>query len=92
MSRYQRLSPLSAADHVDTPLLLLNSLEDWRCPVEQGEQMYVALKRRGRTAEMVCFPGESHVMSLSGRPLSRLARYQHIERWFAAHLRTADAV
>ena len=85
-NRYARLSPLGAASRIDAPLLLLNCLEDWRCPAEQGEQLYAALKRRGRTVEMVCFPGESHVMMLSGRPRSRLARYRAIECWFATHL------
>lgn len=88
--RYARLSPLGAVEHITAPLLLLNSLEDWRCPVEQAEQLYVALKRRGRTVEMVRFPGQSHVLMLSGRPGSRLARYRHLERWFATHLRAPD--
>ncbi len=90
LSRYIRISPLSAADRITTPLLLLNSLEDWRCPVEQAEQIYVALKRRGRTVEMVRFPGESHGMLSSGRPRSRLVRYQHIARWFATYLKATE--
>src|SRR5437763_10701440 len=86
-ARYLHLSPLSAADRIDVPLLLLNCLEDWRCPIEQAEQLYTALKRRGRIVEMVCFPGESHVMLANGRPQSRLVRRQHLLRWFATYLR-----
>lgn len=86
LDRYVRLSPLSAVEHIEAPLLLLNCLADWRCPVEQAEQLYTALKRRGRVVEMVCFPGESHGMLSGGRPRSRLARRQHILRWFATHL------
>jgi len=87
---YTRLSPLTAAGAIDTPLLLLNCLEDWRCPIEQAEQLYTALKRRGRTVEMVCFPGESHTMLSIGRPLSRLERRAHLLRWFATYLRGDD--
>ncbi len=86
LARYVRHSPLSAADKIDAPLLLLNCLEDWRCPIEQAEQLYTALKRRGRIVEMICFPGENHVMLSNGRPQSRLARRQHLLRWFAAYL------
>jgi dipeptidyl aminopeptidase/acylaminoacyl peptidase len=86
MDRYLRISPLSAVDQIHTPLLLLNSLEDWRCPIEQAEQLYTALKRRGRTVEMVCFPGESHTMLGGGRPQSRRVRHEHLLRWFATHL------
>jgi dipeptidyl aminopeptidase/acylaminoacyl peptidase len=86
IDRYLRISPLSAADQITAPLLLLNSLEDWRCPIEQAEQLYAALKRRGRTVEMVCFPGESHIMLGAGRPQSRRARHEHLLRWLATHL------
>jgi dipeptidyl aminopeptidase/acylaminoacyl peptidase len=84
--RYARLSPLSAVESITTPLLLLNCLADWRCPVEQGEQLYAALKRLGREVEMVCFPDESHSMLSNGKPRSRLVRRQHILRWFETHL------
>jgi len=87
---YTRLSPLTAAAAIDAPLLLLNCLEDWRCPIEQAEQLYTALKRRGRTVEMVCFPGESHTMLSIGRPLSRFERRGHLLRWFATYLRGGD--
>ncbi|HEY8286893.1 MAG TPA: S9 family peptidase [Chloroflexota bacterium] len=87
---YIRLSPLSAASRMNAPLLLLNSLEDWRCPVEQAEQLYVALKRRGRTVEMIRFPGESHGMMSSGRPQSRLVRYRRVLGWFATYLWDTD--
>lgn len=87
LERYIRLSPLSAASQIKTPLLFLNTLEDWRCPIEQAEQLYTALKRRSQTVEMVCFPGESHAMLANGKPLSRLTRRQHMLRWLATYLR-----
>ncbi|MGH2409726.1 MAG: alpha/beta hydrolase family protein, partial [Chloroflexota bacterium] len=90
LERYRRLSPLSAANHIEAPLLLLNSLEDWRCPIEQAEQLYVALKRHGRIVEMVRFPGESHAMLANGRPQARLVRRRQILRWFATHLWAAN--
>ncbi|MGH2390333.1 MAG: alpha/beta hydrolase family protein, partial [Chloroflexota bacterium] len=92
LERYIRLSPLSAADRIAAPLLLLNGMEDWRCPIEQAEQLYTALKRRGRTVEMVRFPGESHGMLANGRPRSRLTRCRHILRWFVTHIGAGSTV
>ena len=56
------------------PTLVVHSEEDWRCPVEQAQRMYVALKRRGVPTELLLFPGEGHELSRSGRPRHRLAR------------------
>jgi dipeptidyl aminopeptidase/acylaminoacyl peptidase len=84
--RYARLSPLSAAGQIRAPLLLLQCEQDWRCPAEQGEQLYTALKRRGHTVEMVRFPGESHGMLSGGKPRARVSRRRHMLRWFDRYL------
>ena len=51
---------------------MIHSEEDWRCPVEQGARLFVALKRRGVPTELLLFPGEGHELSRSGRPQHRL--------------------
>ena len=48
------------------------------------------LKRRGVPSELLLFPGESHELSRSGRPRHRLARFEHILRWWARWLPTAQ--
>ena len=53
-----------------------------RCLQEQAEQWFVALRRLGKTAELVRFPEESHDMSRSGRPDRRLLRLGRIVAWF----------
>jgi dipeptidyl aminopeptidase/acylaminoacyl peptidase len=83
---YRDSSPLAYADHITTPLLLLHSEEDWRCPIEQAEQLFVALKMLGREVEMVRYPGESHELSRSGRPDHRVDRLWRIARWFGNRL------
>ena len=52
-----RASPLAYADDIAVPLLIIHSEHDWRCPVEQGQRLFVALKRRGAPVEMLLFPG-----------------------------------
>ncbi|MBI4493580.1 MAG: S9 family peptidase [Chloroflexi bacterium] len=83
---YRRLSPLTYAQQVRTPLLILHSEQDLRCPIEQAEQLFVALKRLGRTVEFVRFPEESHNLSRSGRPDRRLERLARIAGWFDRYL------
>jgi dipeptidyl aminopeptidase/acylaminoacyl peptidase len=81
-------SPLARAGAITTPTLVIHSEEDWRCPVEQGLRLYVELKRRGVPSELLLFPGEGHELSRSGRPRHRLARFEHILRWWARWLPT----
>lgn len=85
---YWRMSPLWYVERVHTPLLLLHAEEDYRCPVEQAEQFYAALKKLGRTVRLVRYPGESHEMSRRGKPWHRVDRLRRIVDWFATHLST----
>jgi dipeptidyl aminopeptidase/acylaminoacyl peptidase len=81
-----RASPLAYADTIDVPLLIIHSEHDWRCPVEQAQRMFVALKSRGAVVEMLLFPGEGHELSRSGRPRHRVQRFDAILAWWARHL------
>ena len=82
IERYWQLSPLAHVEKVTTPILILHGEQDLRCPQEQAEQWFVALRRLGKTAELVRFPEESHDMSRSGRPDRRLLRLGRIVAWF----------
>lgn len=79
-------SPLADADKIDIPLLLIHSEHDWRCPLEQAQRLYTALKLRGAEAEMVLFPAEGHELSRSGRPRHRQQRFEAILDWWQQHL------
>jgi dipeptidyl aminopeptidase/acylaminoacyl peptidase len=83
---YVERSPLSYARDIHTPLLILHSESDLRCPMEQAEQLYVALKKLKRPVRFVRFPDENHELSRSGRPRHRLARFRILLEWFAEHL------
>ena len=75
-------SPIRYAKNVRTPILIIHSDQDYRCPLEQGEQWYVALKRLGVTTEFVRFTGENHELSRGGKPRNRLERLERIVGWF----------
>lgn len=85
--RFARLSPITYVNEIRTPLLVIHSEQDYRCPVEQAEQLYVALKRLRREVEFVCFPDESHGLSRSGKPEHRVERLEWILGWFGRFLR-----
>ena len=80
--------PLAHADKVRTPMLVLHSETDWRTPIEQGEQLFAALKQAGVPTEMVRFPaGEGHELSRSGKPQHRRERFEIILDWHDRYLR-----
>ncbi|MGD0804185.1 MAG: S9 family peptidase [Candidatus Bathyarchaeia archaeon] len=79
-------SPIRYVRNVKTPTLIIHSEEDYRCPIEQGEQLFTALKYLGVPTEMIRFPGENHELSRSGKPKHREMRLEHILRWFEKYL------
>ncbi|TVR88001.1 MAG: S9 family peptidase [Trueperaceae bacterium] len=79
-------SPLKHVANVRTPLLILHAEQDHRCPIEQAEQFFVALKVLGHVpVEFVRFPDEGHDLSRSGRPDRRIQRLEAILDWFERH-------
>ncbi len=78
-------SPLLHASAIQTPVLLIHGELDYRCPIEQSEQLFVALRRLGREAVFLRFPGESHGLATAGRPDRRVARLAAILDWLAGH-------
>jgi dipeptidyl aminopeptidase/acylaminoacyl peptidase len=83
----RRQSPLTYAGKITTPLLIVHSEQDWRCPLEQGQRLYVALRSRDADVEMLIFPGEGHELSRSGLPSHRVARFEAIVDWFDRYLK-----
>ncbi|MGD6801536.1 S9 family peptidase [Rossellomorea vietnamensis] len=79
-------SPLAYAKNINTPLLILHSEKDYRCPIEQAEQLYIAVKRQGKETEMVRFPESNHNLSRNGKPNLRVARLNYIKDWFGKYI------
>ncbi|HLW58788.1 MAG TPA: S9 family peptidase [bacterium] len=83
---YLERSPITYVRQMRTPLLILHSESDLRCPIEQGEQLFIALKKQGTPTLFVRFPGESHDLSRNGQPKHRVERLRHILAWFGTYL------
>jgi dipeptidyl aminopeptidase/acylaminoacyl peptidase len=92
MQWYIDHSPLTYAKDIATPLLIIHAESDLRCPMEQAEQLFVALKKQRKEAIFVRFPDEDHELSRTGKPRHRLERFRLLLEWFANYLHPASAV
>ncbi|MCL2498132.1 MAG: S9 family peptidase [Symbiobacteriaceae bacterium] len=81
-----RFSPLTYVKNVVTPLLIIHAEQDYRCPIEQGEQLFVSLKKLGQEVKMVRFNNATHELSRSGMPPLRIDRLTHMLKWFTDHI------
>ncbi|MEO8973054.1 MAG: S9 family peptidase [Ktedonobacteraceae bacterium] len=81
---HRNRSPLTFADKITTPLLLLHSEQDMRCPIEESVQLFIALRMRKHKVELVRFPNMSHLIDWpdSGTPLQRTDRLRRTVQWF----------
>ncbi|MBQ3871790.1 MAG: S9 family peptidase, partial [Clostridia bacterium] len=80
-------SPLKYINDMKTPTLFIHSNEDYRCPLEQGMQLFTALKEKGVPARFCMFKGENHELSRSGKPLHRERRLKEITDWMDKYLK-----
>ncbi|MBM3317677.1 MAG: S9 family peptidase [Candidatus Eisenbacteria bacterium] len=83
---YLRDSPNLYAARTRTPLLIIHSDQDLRCPIAQSEELFTYLRVQGKPVEMLRFEGESHGLSRGGRPQNRLERLRRIREWLARTL------
>ena len=79
-------SPLTWADQITTPTMVIHSERDFRCPLEQGQRLFARLRRNGVKTRFLVFPGEGHELTRSGQPRHRVQRFEHILDWWAEHL------
>jgi len=75
-------SPITYVKNIVTPTLVLHCEQDMRCPIEQGEQFYVYLKKLGIKTRLVRYPGSNHELTRSGKPGLRLENLRQVVGWF----------
>jgi dipeptidyl aminopeptidase/acylaminoacyl peptidase len=90
---YWDRSPLKYVKNVKTPTLVLHSDNDFRVPIEQGEQWFRALRHFGVPAEIVFFPRENHNLTRTGEPKHLVESINWQVYWFDRYLNgNANAV
>lgn len=83
---YATHSPSNFAHNTRTPTLIIHGEADDRCPIGQGEQMFVALKKAGCEVEFARYPGGSHLFLRNGPPEHRQDVLTRVLGWFTDHL------
>ena len=84
--RYRRLSPINYVDRVTTPTLIIHGEADDRCPIGQGEELFIGVVAAGRApTEFVRYPGASHLFRSTGRPSHRLDVNRRMIEWLERH-------
>ncbi len=83
---YAAHSPSTFAHRATTPTLIVHGEADDRCPIGQGEQMFVALKKAGCEVEFARYPGGSHSFRRAGNPAHREDVLTRMLAWFKDHL------
>lgn len=81
---WDKLSPFNYVENIVTPTLIVCGEKDWNVPVVNSEQLFQALKRLGRTAELVVYPGEHHGIQTPSYLKDRFERYLD---WYSKYVK-----
>ena len=81
---WEKISPWNDVGRIVTPTLVMGGKEDWNVPIQNSEQLYQALRRRGVATQLVVYPDESHGIS---RPSFVRDRYERYVDWYDTHVR-----
>lgn len=79
-------SPLAHVKNISTPLLILHGEEDLRCPVEQSDQLFTALKKWERTTKLIRYPKSNHTFMKNGKPSYRIHFLEEVTAWIEAYI------
>ena len=82
---FWKASPIAYALDINTPVLVIHGENDYRVPIEQGEQLFAALYFQGKPTRLARFPGEHHGLARGGHPAHRIERLNLMREWFAEH-------
>jgi dipeptidyl aminopeptidase/acylaminoacyl peptidase len=85
---WDRISPFWSVDKITTPTLWIGGEKDWNVPIINSEQMYQAMRRLGRTTELVVYPGQFHGIS---KPSYVKDRYRRYLEWYGKFLQPGQA-
>jgi dipeptidyl aminopeptidase/acylaminoacyl peptidase len=82
----RKQSPIEYAANFKTPTLFVNGESDARVPIEEAEQMYLALRKQRVPARMVRYPDTYHG---GWSPWNTVHRYHEELKWWQRYLNTA---
>ena len=84
---YINMSPIKYANKVKTPTLIVQSEQDYRAPIEDAEQWFMALQKHNVPVEFIRYPRSNHDLSRTGEPWLLTDRLSRIRQWFSYWLK-----
>ena len=85
-AEYAQMSPIQYVKDITVPLLIIHSEDDLRCPINQAEELFVAMRLLGKDVTFYRFPAENHELSRNGSPVHRKMRAEIILDYFTDKL------
>jgi dipeptidyl aminopeptidase/acylaminoacyl peptidase len=76
-------SPHLYAQNIKTPTLVIHNELDFRVPIDQGLQLFTALRRNGVPGKMLVFPDEGHWVL---KPLNSQRWFEEMFAWMKKYL------
>ncbi|MFT4816073.1 MAG: dipeptidyl aminopeptidase/acylaminoacyl peptidase [Pseudohongiellaceae bacterium] len=86
---WAELSPFNKVQNITTPTLWMGGEVDWNVPINNSEQMYIAMKRLGQETQLVVYPDEHHGIR---RPSFQKDRFERWISWYDRYLKPAALV
>ena len=83
---FRKISPVTYAREIRTPLLIQHAERDLRTTVGQGEALFTVLRSFRRPVRFMRVPDESHELTRSGTPFRRVENLIQVRDWFAHFL------
>ncbi len=83
LEQMKRQSPLTYADRIKTPLMVVQGANDPRVNKRESDQIVVALRGRNYPVEYLVAPDEGHGFA---RPVNNMALFAAAEKFLAKHL------
>jgi len=81
---WERISPFNDVDKITTPTLIMGGEKDWNVPINNGEQLYQALRRMGKVTQLVVYPGQGHGLAV---PAYQVDRYERYLAWYDKYVK-----
>jgi len=81
---WERISPFNKVENITTPTLIMGGEKDWNVPINNGEQLYQALRRMGRETQLVVYPGQGHGLAV---PAYQVDRYERYLKWYDKYVK-----
>lgn len=89
--KWERISPFNKVERITTPTLIMGGEKDWNVPIQNGEQLYQALRRRGVPTELIVYPGQGHGIRVPAYQKDRYERYlKWYDRWVKGKTGSAE--